>query len=62
MIENQISSNLRITAIEDNDILHNFNNVNSNLNVFTEFEKLKTQSKHINQKDCNFDLNGLVNL
>ena len=30
-IENQISDNSRIASIEDNNILHNFNDVNSNL-------------------------------
>ena len=42
LIENQISSNSRITSIKDNNILHNFNDVNSNLNIFTESEKLET--------------------
>ena len=41
LIKNQISSNSRITFIEDNNILHNFNDVNSNSNIFTESEKLK---------------------
>ena len=59
---NQINSNLRITTIEDNNILHNFNDVDSNLNVFRESEKLETQNKRINQKDSNFDLYDLVNL
>ena len=27
LIENQVSSNSRIASIEDNNILHNFNNV-----------------------------------
>ena len=62
MIENQISSNSRITSIEDSNILYNFNDVNSNLNIFTEFEKLETQSKNINRKDSNFDLHDLVKL
>ena len=62
LIENQISSNLRITSIEDNNNIHNFNDVNSNLNIFTESEKLETQSKHINWKDNNFDLHDLVKL
>ena len=62
LIENQISSNSRITSIEDNNILHNFKDVNSNLNIFTESEKLETQSKHINRKDSNFDLHDLVKL
>ena len=61
LIENQISSNLRITSTEDNNILHNnFNDVNSNLNIFTESEKLETQSKHVNWKASNFDLHNLV--
>ena len=62
LTENQISSNLRIATIEHNNILHSFNDVNSNLNVFRESEKLETQSKRINQKDSNFDLYGLVNI
>ena len=62
LIETQISSNLRITTIENNNILHNFNDVNSNLNIFTESEKLETESKHINRKDSNFDLHDLVKL
>ena len=62
MIKNQISSNSRIVAIEDNNILHNFNDVNSNLNIFTESEETKTQSKHINWKGSNFDLHHLVKL
>ena len=62
LIEIQISSNLRITAVENNNILHNFNDVNSNLNIFTESEKLETESKHINRKDSNFDLHDLVKL
>ena len=51
LIEKQISGNSRITSIEENNILHNFNNVNSNLNIFTKSEKLETQSKHKNRKD-----------
>ena len=63
LIENQISHNSRITSIEDNNILHNFNDVNSNLfNIFMESEKLETGSKHINWKDSNFDLHDLVKL
>ena len=62
LIENQISSNSRITSIEDNNILHYFNHLNSNLDIFTESEKLETQSKHINRKDSNFDLHDLVKL
>ena len=62
MIENQISSNSRITSIEDSNILYNFNDVNINLNIFTECEKLGTQSKNINRKDSNFDLHDLVKL
>ena len=62
LIKNQISSNSRITFIEDNNILHNFNDVNSNSNIFTESEKLETQSKHINPKGSNFDLPDLVKL
>ena len=62
LIKNQISSNSRVTSIEDNNILHNFNDVRSNLNIFTESEKLETQSKQINQKGCNFDLHHLIKL
>ena len=62
MIQTQTSSNSRKRTIEDNNILHNFNNVNSNLNIFMESEKLETQSKHINRKDSNFDLHDLVKL
>ena len=62
MINNQISSNSRIKCSEDNSKLHNFNDVNSNLIIFTESETLETQSKHINKKDSNFDLHDLVNL
>ena len=62
MIKNQISSNSRITSIENNNILHNFNDVKSNLNIFTESEKLETQSKQINWKGSNFDLHDLMNL
>ena len=36
LIENQVSGNSWITPIEDNNILYNFNNVNSNLNIFTK--------------------------
>ena len=60
--ENQISSNSRITTIEDKNILHNFNNENSTLNTFEESEKLETPGKHINRKDNNFDLHDLVKL
>ena len=62
LIENQISGHSRVISTEDNNILHNFNDVNSNLNIFTESEKLETQSKHINWKDNNFDLHDLVKL
>ena len=62
LIKNQISSHSRITFIKDNNILHNFNYVNSNLNIFTESEKIETQSKHINRKGSNFDLHDLVKL
>ena len=48
LMENKKSSNSRITSIEDNNILHNFNDVNINLNTFTVSEKLETQIKHIN--------------
>ena len=41
LTENQISSNSRITSIEDNDILHNFNDVNSKLIFFTEYKKTR---------------------
>ena len=50
LMENKKSSNSRITFIEDNNILHNFNDVNINLNTFTVSEKLETQIKHINWK------------
>ena len=50
LMENKKSSNSRITSIEDNNILHNFNDVNINLNTFTVSEKLETQIKHINWK------------
>ena len=60
LMKNQISSNSQITSIEDNNILHNFNDVNSNLNIFTESEKLETQTKHVNRKGSNFDLHDLV--
>ena len=33
LIKNQISSNSRITSIKDDNILHNFNDVNSNLQL-----------------------------
>ena len=62
LIENQICGNSRITFIEDNNILHNFNDVNSKLNIFTESEKLETQGNHINRNDSNFDLHDLVKL
>ena len=62
MIENQTSSYSQITSIEDKNILHDFNVVNSNLNIFAESEKLETQSKQINLKDNNFDLHDLVKL
>ena len=52
LIENQLSSNSKITSFEDN--------VNSNLNIFTESEKLESQSKSINGKDSNLDLHDLV--
>ena len=50
LIENQISSNSRITAIEDNNILHNFDDVDSNSNFFTESGQLEIQSKHTQRK------------
>ena len=53
LIKNQISSNSRISSIEDSNILHNFNDINSNLNIFTESETLETRSKYINRKDSN---------
>ena len=62
LIVNQINSNSRIATIEDNNTLHNFNDVNSNLNIFTESQKLEIQNKHINWKDSNFDLHDLVKL
>ena len=45
LIQNQINGNSQITSIEDN-ILKNFNDVNSNFNIFAESEKLETESKH----------------
>ena len=62
LIKNQISSNSRITPIEDNNILHNFNDVNNNLNIFTESEKLETEDKHMNRKGSSFGLHGLIKL
>ena len=62
LIENQISGNSWITSIDDRNISYDSNDVNSNLNIFTESEKLETQSKHINGKDSNFDLHDLANL
>ena len=62
LIENQISSNSRKASIEDNNILHNFDDVNSSINILTESEKLETLSKHINRKDSKFDLHELVKL
>ena len=62
LIKNGISSNWRITSIEDNNILYNFNDVNNNLNIFTESEELETQGKHINRKGSIFDLHYLVKL
>ena len=50
LMENQISSNSRITAIEDNNILHNFDDVDNNPNFFTESGQLEIQSKHIHRK------------
>ena len=52
LIKNGISSNWRITSIEDNN----------NLNIFTESEELETQGKHINRKGSIFDLHYLVKL
>ena len=46
--ENQISSNSQTKIIEDNNILHNFNNINSNLDISAESVKPETQSKHMN--------------
>ena len=46
--ENQISSNSRTKIIEDKNILHNFNNINSNLDISAESVKPETQSKDIN--------------
>ena len=60
--ENQISSNSQTKIIEDNNILHNFNNINSNLDISAESVKPETQSKDINQKNSNFDLHDLVKL
>ena len=62
LTKNQINSNSRITSIEDNNILHNFNDVNSHSNIFMEPEKLETQSKHINLRGSNFDLHDLARL
>ena len=45
---NQISSNSQTKIIQDNNILYNFNNINSNLDISAESVKLETQSKHIN--------------
>ena len=45
LTENQISSFSRITSIEDNNILHNFNDVNSKLIFSQNLKKLETQSK-----------------
>ena len=46
--ENQISSNSQTKIIEDNNILHNFNNINSDLDISAESVKPETQSKDIN--------------
>ena len=46
--ENQISSNSQTKIIEDNNILQNFNNINSNLDISAESVKPETQSKDIN--------------
>lgn len=55
LIENQIVSNSRIT-IEGNNNWNDFNDVNRNLNIFTEHEKLESQSKHIIVEMGNFTL------
>ena len=41
LIKNQISSNSRVTFIEENNILNNFTDVNCNWNIFTESKKLE---------------------
>ena len=61
LLKNQISSNLQIASIDNNNILHSFNDVNTNLNI-TESEKLETQRKHINWKGSNSNLHDLVKL
>ena len=48
--------------MKDSNILHNFNDVISNSNILTAYEKLETQSKHINWKDSNFDFHELAKL
>ena len=42
--------------------MRNFNDVISNLDILTAYEKLETQSKNINWKDSNFDFHELVKL
>ena len=48
--------------MKDSNILRNFNDVISNLDILTAYEKLETQSKNINWKDSNFDFHELVKL
>lgn len=62
LIENQIVSNSRITTIEGNNNWSDFNDVNRNLNIFTEPEKLESQSKHINCRDGKFYIGFLAKL
>lgn len=62
LIENQIVSNSRITTIEGNNNWSDFNDVNRNLNIFTEPEKLESQSKHINRRDGKFYIGVLAKL
>lgn len=62
LIENQIVSNSQITTIEGNNNWSDFNDVNRNLNIFTEPEKLESQSKHINRRDGKFYIGVLAKL
>ena len=62
LIKNQISGDSRIRSLGDNNISHNSNDVNSNLDIFTKSEKSEIQSKHINRKDSNLDFHDLVKL
>ena len=58
-IENQTSGNSQITYFENDNILDNFDDVNSNINIFAKSEKLETQNKRMNREDSNFDLYDL---